>query len=412
VGRRGRRTSPPAAVAPAGEVEATIERIVPGGYGLAHAAGRALFVRGAAPGDRLRARIDRRQGAVDFATVVEVLDPSPDRIAPPHPEATRCGGCDFQHLSYEAQLAAKIGIVRDCLRRIAKVDPPADPSIVPSPRQWGYRARAEWRHDAERGVLGYLEQGTHRVCDVPHDPLVLPELDAVLRDLRGQLAAGTLPAAAEFRAAAGDDGVSIAPPADGGEPAAIVRAVGDERYAHDADCFFQANPGVLEPLVAEALRFAPEATAAAGERPAIDLFCGVGLFTLPLARRFRRVVGVESHARTADYAARNAATAELRGVKIEAAPVGRWLEAAWRSFGRSPLVLLDPPRTGLDPRELRGVLRLRPERIAYVSCDPATLARDLKAMLAADYRLERVAAVDMFPQTHHVEAVAHLERAA
>jgi 23S rRNA (uracil1939-C5)-methyltransferase len=378
------------------------------------ARGGAAYEEGAAGrvGQAVAARHDPLDRRLDLAGVVEVLDPSPDRIEPPHPEATRCGGCDFQHLSYEAQLAAKTAIVRDCLRRIAKVDAPHDPPIVPSPRPWGYRARAEWRHDAERGLLGYVEQGTHRVCDVRHDPLVLPELDAVLGDLRRRLAAGTLPAATEFRAAAGDDGVSIAPPPDGGEPAKIVRAVGDERYAHDADCFFQANPGVLEPLVAEALRFAPEAAAAAGERPAIDLFCGVGLFTLPLARRFRRVVGVESHARTADYAARNAATAELRGVKIEATPVGRWLEQAWRSFGRPPLVLLDPPRTGLDPRELRGVLRLRPERIAYVSCDPATLARDLKAMLAADYGLERVAAVDMFPQTHHVEVVAHLSRAS
>ncbi|MDP9365932.1 MAG: class I SAM-dependent RNA methyltransferase [Chloroflexota bacterium] len=393
-----------------GEVEATIERIVPGGLGLAHAAGRTLFVRGAAPGDRLRARIERRQGAVDFASVVEVVEPSPERVEPPHPEATLCGGCDFQHLSYEAQLAAKAAIVTDCLRRIAKVDAPGDPPIEPSPRQWGYRARAEWRRDAERGLLGYLEQGSHRVCDVAHDPLVLPELDRALGDLRRRLVAATLPAGATgFRAAVGDDGVSIAPAPDGGEPAEIVRAVGGERYAHDADCFFQTNPGVLEPLVAEALSFAPDA-ADAGERPAIDLFCGVGLFTLPLARRFRRVVGVESHARSANFAARNAATAQLRGVKIEAAAVGPWLDGASRSFGRPPLVLLDPPRTGLDPRELRGVLRLRPERIAYVSCDPATLARDLKGMLAAGYRLERVAAVDMFPQTHHVEVVAHLER--
>lgn len=394
------------------EVETTVERIVPGGDGLTHGLGRTLFVPLSAPGDRVRVRVERVRGAVGFARIVELLTPSPERVPSPYPALAVCGGCDFQHLAYEAQLAAKVAIVRDCLRRIARVEPPADVPIVPSPLRWGYRARAEWRHDPERGALGYVEGGSRRVCDLVDDPLVEPALDAVLNDLRGRMTADTLPAdGREFRAAAGDGAVSLAPSPDGGDPVAVVREIAGERYAFDADCFFQANPGVLAPLVAEALRFAPDGASGGSDRgPAIDLYCGVGLFTVPLGRRFPRVLGVESHPRTAAFAARNAEAAGLPQVRIETTAVGRWLADRWRSFGRTPFLLVDPPRAGLDPVTVRGILRLRPARVAYVSCDPATLARDLKALMAGGYRLERVAALDMFAQTHHVEVVAHLTR--
>ena len=391
-----------------GVVETTVERIVPGGRGLAHAAGRTLFVDLAAPGDRVRVRIDRVQGKVGFAGIVEVLEPSPVRIPPPFPEATRCGGCDFQHLTYDAQLAAKVGIVRDCLRRIGGVNPPTEIPITPSPQRWGYRSRAEWHHDAERRVLGYFERETHRVCDPLHCPTLVPELNAALGGLRDRLVAGTLPRdVVEVRAAACDGGTSLSPSLDGGEPAELRCRVAGETYAYDAACFFQVNLGVLEPLVREALR---DATDDDG-RPVLDLYCGVGLFTLPLVHRCRRVIGVEAHPQSAAFAARNAAEAGLANVRIEAMPVGRWLEGGRRSFGRAPLVVVDPPRTGLDGATLAGLLRLRPARIVYVSCDPATLARDLRALLARDYRLDGVAAFDMFPQTHHVETVAHLVRA-
>ena len=392
-------------------VEATIERIVPGGLGLAHAGGRTLFVALAAPGDRLRVRVDRLRSGVGFATIVEIVEPSAARIEPPHPAFTHCGGCDFQHLAYEAQLAAKVEIVRDSLRRIAGVESPENLPISASPQRWGYRTRAEWRHDAERRLLGYVEQGSHRVCDVAHDPIVVPQLDAARGELCRRLAAGKLPGdAAEFRVAAGDEDVTCSPPLSGSEPTEIIRTVGEERYAHDADSFFQANPGVLEPLVAEALRFVAAHEGTGGTGPAIDLYCGVGLFTLPLARRFEHVIGVEAHRRSATYASRNATNAGLRTVRIEAMPVDRWLNERWRSFGRAPFVLLDPPRTGIDRGTLHGLLRLRPARLAYVSCDPGTQARDLRALLAGGYRLEGVALFDMFPQTHHVETVAHLAR--
>ncbi|MCC6313238.1 MAG: class I SAM-dependent RNA methyltransferase [Thermomicrobiales bacterium] len=392
----------------AGLIETTIERIVPGGFGLAHGAGRTLFVAAAAPGDVVRVRLTRDRGSIAEARIVEIVAPGPDRIAPPFPAVAACGAADFAHLTYPAQLAAKHAMLADALQRIGDIEPPADLSVTPSPQEWGYRSRAEWNYDPMEPALGYLHAGSRAVCDLPEDPLVVSELGACFLELRSRMNAGTLPEKpVAFRAAAGD-AISLAPNLDGGEPREITIEAAGERLRLDARCFFQANLPVTDVVVVEALRLAEPPTS--GESLALDLYAGVGLFTLPLARRFRRVIGVEADPLAAAYAAGNALGADLPGVRMAAQPVEEWLDAAYRSYGRPPFLLLDPPRAGLSRSALRGVLRLRPSRIAYVSCDPATLARDLKAVLAEGYTLEGLAAFDMFPQTHHVESVAHLRR--
>ncbi|MGH9944310.1 MAG: class I SAM-dependent RNA methyltransferase, partial [Pyrinomonadaceae bacterium] len=277
-------------------IEVGIERLVPGGAGLGHADGMTVFVGLAAPGDRLRARIDRVKGKVAFASVVEVFSAGPARVEPPCPYFGRCGGCDFQQLNYEAQLAAKVEIIRDCLRRIARLDPPAEISVTPSPNVWHYRSRARWQHDAVRQHFGYYELASHRVCDVAECPVVVPEIGRVLEGLRAELRAGTLPdEVVEFQAVAGDDGVSLSPPAGSAEPGERVRTIAGERYRFDATCFFQINHALLESLVREAVKDA------SGES-ALDLYSGVGLLTLPLARRFERLTAVEGNRAACGYA--------------------------------------------------------------------------------------------------------------
>ena len=392
-------------------VEVTIERIVPGGAGLAHAQDRTIFIPLTAPGDHVRARIERTRGKVAFGRAIELLEPGPDRIAPPHPDFSECGGADFQHLTYPAQLMAKVAIVRDCLRRIAGIETPETVAITPSPRQWGYRSRTEWRFDAEQLRLGYVRRESHHVCDVTDDPFAVPELNALLREVRVFLESGSLPLdAAEFRAAAADNDVGLSPALVPAHAAELQRTVLGERYRFDADCFFQANHDLLPALVTEALIHAPSVDAPSRDGLAIDLFCGVGLFTLPLARRFGRVVGVESFPTSAVYARRNLAAAGLKDARIEAARVDRWLDLRAKAMAPAEFVLLDPPRVGVSEGVLAGIHQLRPTRITYVSCDPATLARDLRLLLAGGYRLDGIAAFDLFPQTHHVEVVAHLAR--
>src|SRR5205085_2449128 len=212
-------------------LEVEVERLVPGGAGLAHTQGRTLFITLAAPGDHVRVRIERVKGAVAFAAIVELLAPGPARIEPPCPYFGRCGGCDFQQLTYEAQLAAKVEIIRDCLRRIAHIEPPTDIPITASPAVWHYRARARWQHDAAHRRFGYYELASHRVCDVAACPVVVPEVEATLERLRALLAVGALPQAAEFQAVAGDDGVALAPPLDERDARARVRTIAGERYS-------------------------------------------------------------------------------------------------------------------------------------------------------------------------------------
>ncbi len=417
----------------AGDVlEVEIERVVPGGAGMAHARGLTVFVPLAAPGDRLRVSVERVKGGVAFASLREIVAAGPDRVEPPCPYFGRCGGCDFQQLNYRAQLAAKVEIIRDCLRRIARIDPPAEIPVAPSPAEWHYRSRARWQHDPRNDHLGYYELASHRVVDVAECPVVVPELQGALArlraavgmretgeraalserassnfserassDLRAPRAGERSSALSEFEAVAGEDGVSLLPPLDEADDAERTRTIAGERYRFDASCFFQINHALLDALM----------RAAVGDErgdTAVDLYCGVGLFTLPLARRFARVTGVESNAAATAFARRNLSDAALTNAEIKTAQVGDWLSRRAARLAPVDLVLLDPPRAGAERGALEGMIALRPRRLVYVSCDPATLARDLRGLASAGYTLDSIAAFDMFPQTHHVETIARL----
>lgn len=402
----------------------TIERILPGGLGFAHAEGLTLLVALAAPGDVVRVRIDRLRGKVAFASIAEIIEPSPVRVEPPCPYFGACGGCDFQQLNYQAQLDAKTEMIRDCLRRIAQIENLPEIPIQPAPKQWQYRTRANWQLDPITRRLGYFESGSHRVCDVEVCAVLAPRLQEILKHVRSEIREGSAGAPKDIRAVLGHDlrtalgtalgtdlgpdlgpdNASVAPPLAGFKTSEVSLRVGDESYSFNADSFFQANPDLLEALISEAIRNAE------GE-VAIDLYCGAGLFTLPLARRFARVVGIEVNGRAAAFASRNLQHAELQNAEVVTAGVGQWLAEHSQSFAAVDFLLLDPPRAGVENLVIKGILDLRPRHISYVSCDPATLARDLKKLLAAGYTLDSLRAFDMFPQTHHVETVVHLTRA-
>lgn len=374
-----------------------IERILPGGVGLAHADGKTIFVSLAATGDRVRVKIDREQGKLLFASVAEVIEPGPDRIEPPCPYFGRCGGCDFQQLTYQAQLNVKADIIKDCLQRIAKLDIPAV-TVIPSPNPWRYRARATWQLDPELQTIGYYERGSRRVCDVADCAVLVPELQTTLERVRNSDRAEELK---HLDVVSGDNGVSLAPAFANFQTNELTLTVAGESYRYNAEAFFQVNQQLLPQLLRYAL------SEAAGET-ALDLYSGVGLFTVPLARRFKRVAAVESNVAATRFARKNLETAELENVTVVNSTVTDWIRSFDSKSKRVDFVLLDPPRAGAESAAIKGILDLEPARICYVSCDPATLARDLKKLVAGGFNIELLCGFDMFPQTHHVETVVHL----
>lgn len=383
---------------PAPLVDVSIERIIPGGYGLAHADGQTVMIPLTAPGDRVRARVERKAGRVSFARMLEVIEPGPERTVAPCKYFGRCGGCDLQQLDYPAQLRTKSAIIEDCFRRIAKIDLDKV-EVVPSPAPWGYRTRAEWQCDPEQGRLGYFERSSHRICDVDECPILTSGLQATLTDIRRRLITKdeVLPAGA-IHVAEGKDAVAVSPPLFSGGRALIQQTAGEFNYQFGAENFFQANAAILPALIETVV----------GERSgnlAVDLYCGVGLFSLPLSKRFKTVRGVEGNPFAVELAEWNAADAQLTNVSFDCFPVDQWLADEGPGLGSIDLLVLDPPRSGAGKEVIASIATAKPAKILYVSCDPATVARDARQLIESGFALTCVEGFDLFPQTHHVETV-------
>jgi len=333
------------------------------------------------------------------ASLIEIIAPGPSRVEPICPVFGCCGGCSWQHLRYPGQLEAKRRILRDALTRIGKLaGVPEHIEMRGSPAAYGYRSRA--RVAAEEGEVGFRRRSSRDICATAHCPVLVPALDATL----GELARNPQTARGEWELAAGDSGeVSLLAP-DGrtlGEERTRIRVAGDA-VAISAGVFSQANIALRADL-ADAVH------QAAGEGElALELFAGAGFLTLGLARRFGRVVAVESHPLAVRDLRDNLRTAGIDSVEVHAAPVEDALRDASLRHLRPDVVVLDPPRTGL-PRGVASALDV--DRVVYLSCDPATLARDLASLEQCGFGLTRVTGFDLFPQTPHVEALAVAERA-
>ncbi|MGI8467245.1 MAG: class I SAM-dependent RNA methyltransferase [Pyrinomonadaceae bacterium] len=384
------------------ELTVRIEKIVPNGYGLAFAEGLTVFVALAAAGDKLRVRLREKKGKIAFAEIVEILEPSSDRAAPECRYFGRCGGCDFQQLNYAAQLAAKLGIIRDCLTRIGKINYEKEIEIIVSPQPYKYRSRAQWHADTRARKLGYFKRYSHEIIDVENCPILDDTLEKTLENFRRNLNWEEFWAEKiEIETASAEREVSVYSNELIEPTREISFTARGEKYLYDAGIFFQGNQFLIERLI-------DLATTGASGANALDLFCGVGLFSLPLARKFTKVFGIEASERAIEFAQKNAENARLANVEFFAENVGDFLNE--NKLENIDFVLLDPPRAGAERETIEAILRLNPKQISYVSCDPATLARDLKILTESLYQIESIAALDLFPQTHHVETVARLNR--
>lgn len=406
-------TNPPPP-APGARLEVSIEKLVHGGLGLARQGSHVILAGYVLPGERVRVELRQRRAGIWQAALAEVLQPSGGRVTPPCPYYGRCGGCRLQHAEYALQLEIKRAILLETLHRIGRVESPAAPETVAGPC-WEYRNRIQLHVRSRR--IGFYEADSQRLCAIEQCMIASPRLNQALAALREMAAAGDLPRVVRtIEIFTDEERVQVGVESEGGArnvprdlaarlagqvpglvEGALHYAAAGETFRVGRRSFFQVNRFLLDELVKRALE------GAAGGR-ALDLYAGVGLFTLPLARRFEHVIAVESAAAAAEDLAFNAIRAELP-VEVRRADAAAFLA----SLSEPPdFVLADPPRAGLGPAVTRELLRLKPARITLVSCDPATMARDLAHLVGGGYRLERLTLVDLFPQTHHLEALAAL----
>ncbi len=394
-----------------GEIhDVTIEKIVYGGDGLARIGKQAVFIPFSAVGDRLRVRITGTERNFARASIEQVIVESDDRRVPPCDSFGDCGGCQLQHLAYPAQLRAKAAFVRESLERIGGIEWEGEIEVR-SASELGYRSRAEIkvkRDAAGHSKIGFFRTGTQNVCDVANCRILLPAANRELQRLHDN--PSLIPRdATRVYLTVGDDEVLVTPATGENDRIADIDAMGTagqriagRLYSFGVRSFFQGNRLLVEELVRVAM-------GRSSGKMAVDLYAGVGLFSLQLARHFEQVHAIEGNRSAAAHGIENARANGVNNVRYEPISVEAWLKYKSSDLPSPDLVLLDPPRAGAGPIVIERLVAMNPTAITYVSCDPATLARDLKMLRQYGYIIESIKALDMFPQTFHVETVVHLK---
>jgi 23S rRNA (uracil1939-C5)-methyltransferase len=392
--------------------EVTVEKLVYGGDGLARLDGRVVLAPYVLPGERIRAEVERQKPGLVWARTLEVLERSSGRIEPACPVFGRCGGCHYQHAAYAGQVAAKAAILAEELRRVGKMEPPAQIATIAA-EPWGYRNRVQLHVDG--GKLGYRQARSHKLCEVGACPVASPKinqtiqtLNEMLRDRRWPRMVRTIELFTDERQVQLNVLETDRPVARrffdwcGERIAGLVEGALDyeDRFRVSRNSFFQVNRFLADRLVEVALE------GVEGES-AFDLYAGVGLFAPAMAMKFQSVTAVESGSGATRDLQYNAERAGLGNIRVAQRTVEEFLQETERS---TDFVLLDPPRAGLGKDVVRRLCELAPKQVAIVACDPATLARDLAGMVAGGYAVERLTMVDLFPQSYHVEAVVALKR--
>lgn len=444
----GRRRSAVPASSPR-NIDVTIEKLVYGGEGLAHHDGATVFVPFVLPKEKASVEVIEQKKKFIRGRLERVLDASPDRVAALCPHFSVCGGCDYQHIPYEAQLQFKTDILRETLRRLGQVDWTGEIRRHAS-EAWRYRNRAQWKvgriapragtFRSDALGIGYFRARSTSLCAVDNCPILAPVLLKTLLALRDALRAGRLPVGLHEieaftnerpegdsarllltltfsgfppRAAEAANRIrEIVPEAESilfhdparermelFGPGFIALRVGERTFRTGHFSFFQVNRFLAEDLAREVMEGVPDGAIA------LDLFAGVGLFTVPLAERFARVIAVESNPAAARDLETNAHGNQA--IEVRAEDVDDFL----RKFrGEPDLVVVDPPRAGLTASTTQRLTEIAPQKLVYVSCEPPTMARDLRLLVDGGYEIAEVHFFDLFPQTFHIEAVAKLRR--
>jgi len=381
------------------------------------------------PGDSLEVTVESERGGYSIARIDRIVAPGPTRRMPPCPFLPRCGGCDWQQIDYPEQIRWKTQILAQEFKHSLGVELETSGLVEPSELEFGYRSRVRLKV-GRGGVVGFHKSGSNRLVEIdrclvadcelgPASQLAhslsrdLLEIEIVRSSEAAQVLVGYLkkPATAQqidrvARLLKSDESIAGIVLRSGesrrvvGDAEVEVEIEDGVTLRNDADLFSQVNRSQNRKLVAAAMEMA----APAAQTAMLDLFCGTGNFSIPAARRGARVTGVDSESAATAAANRNAQRLGLRDAQFVAMDARELAAFLHRARSRPEVVLLDPPRTGAAEL-MEPIVRLHPARVVYVSCDVATLARDLRVLRALNYSIERVRAFDFFPNTHHIEIV-------
>ena len=365
--------------------------------------GLNVFVAGGIPGEKVVAEVIKVHRKYVSAKVVDVLDASPDRVEPPCPYYGECTGCQWQHMSYDAQLKTKQKKVTDALRRVGDLKDPPVSEVRPSPDQYGYRNHARFTINRE-GALGFVNRETRQFVRIEKCMLMHQGVNDLLEELQDNCGETTQLSIRSGKYS-GDFLIQpyLAHPNIGvttGQKK-YTESVAGHDFLVSSPSFFQVNVDQAE----AASRVVRDRLKLGADDVVLDAYCGVGTFAILLAPWVRRVIAVEESSAAVSDAKQNAA-----GLQNLDFLLGRTEDVLRNLTVKPDVVVLDPPRSGCQIRALESVIEMSPSRVAYVSCDAETLGRDLKILCQGGYRLDEVAPLDMFPQTHHVECVALLSR--
>ena len=389
------------------EIELEIQSLTNLGSGVGRIDGWVVFVPFALPGETVKARVFRNDKNCSHADLVEVLVPSPDRIEAGCPLFGTCGGCQYQHLAYDKQLAWKTRQVGELMKHMAAIEFPVN-DCLSSEQTWNYRSKITPHFEKPRGgaveigPIGFLAFGRRsQLIDVPQCPIAMDSINAALPEVRAKTRANS----ARYKR-----GATILLRATEGKietnpKATAVERVGDLTFQFLAGDFFQNNPFILPKFTG----YAAEKASAGGAKYLVDAYCGSGLFALTLAKDFEKVAGVEVSETSCEWARKNAKANGIGNADFLTASA----EAIFEKIdfpANETTVLIDPPRKGSTPEFLEQLLKFGPARVVYISCNPATQVRDLKQLDEGGYQLTDVQPFDLFPHTRHLECVMTLEK--
>jgi 23S rRNA (uracil1939-C5)-methyltransferase len=406
--------------------EITLEKFTYGGEAMGRLPdGRAVFVPFGLPNEVVKIRLTQEKQNFARGEIIEILKPSAERIQAKCKHFTQCGGCHYQHISYEKQLQAKTEILRDQLRRIGKIENPPVNDMIPSPSQWNYRNHMQF-HLTNEGKLGFINSNGNSTLVIEECHLPETSIDSFWKELafepnvniervslrNGQdedlmlILDSESPETPELEIEVDVSVIHIYedhPVVIAGQDHLFVK-ISDKEFRVSAQAFFQVNTKMAEKMLEHLINQIPTPDS---QTTLLDIYCGVGLFSKFFASKYQKVIGIEASPSACEDYVFN--LDEFENIELYEGTAEDILPKLANQITTPTHIILDPPRAGIEKHALDAIIQIKPQIIAYVSCDPSTLARDAARLINGGYQLKEVTPFDLFPQTYHIESISIFE---